>query len=129
MIILTTACSHKAIKSTESSEIEDQHKICKKYENWTKQMSANDKEARVYYIYTFKDRIVFLSPYNTLLYSRKGDVIGFQKDGIFHFHAPSKGWKKANTSNVGLIKNTYEGYDDYPDFSTYKAPPSLVVLE
>ncbi len=102
------------------------HKICNEYKDWEKQMTAYDSKERFYYIFTSKDRIVFLSPYNTLIYSREGNVIGFQRDGIFHFHKPSKGWKKIDTSSVGPIKNKYEGYEDYPDFSSYTAPPSLI---
>ncbi len=102
------------------------HEICNEYKDWEKQMTAYDSKEKFYYIFTSKDKIVFLSPYNTLIYSREGHVIGFQRDGIFHFHKPSKGWKKINIKSVGPIKNKYEGYDDYADFSSYTAPPSLV---
>ena len=103
------------------------HQICDEYKDWIKGITANDSEGRVYYSFTCKDRVVFLSPYNTLLYSRAGDVIGFQRDGIFHFHVPSKGWKKGiDISNAGLIKNQYEGYDGMPDLTEYKAPPTLI---
>ena len=104
----------------------DPHEICNEYVNWEKQMTAYDSKDRFYFIFTCKDKIVFLSPYNTLVYSREGHVIGFQRDGVFHFHEPSKGWKKADTSSVGYIKNKYEGHDDAPDFSDYSAPPSLI---
>ncbi|MCU0821764.1 MAG: hypothetical protein MUC95_04730 [Spirochaetes bacterium] len=106
---------------------DESHQICDEYKVWIKGITANDSAGRVYYSFTCKDRIVFLSPYNTLLYSRAGDVIGFQRDGIFHFHIPSKGWGKGvDISGVGLIKNQYEGHDGIPDLTKYSAPPTLV---
>ena len=121
-----TKTEKNAVKDTTENDNES-HQICNEYKNWVRQITANDSEERVYYSFTCKDRIVFLSPYNTLLYSREGNVIGFQRDGTFHFHAPSKGWKKGvNISSVGLIKNQYEGYDGIPNLKAYKTPPTLV---
>ena len=126
MLTAVSACSVTSKKQYEKYETKGIHKICNEYTNWTKRMVANDKNGKVYFAYTCKDRIVFLSPYNTLIYSRHGKVIGFHTKGVFHFHSPSKGWKNIDTSSVGNIKNMWEGKEDYPDYSTYKAPPSLV---
>lgn len=128
LIIIFAFCSgcQTGQKETDFPSSEGDHSICNTYTKWVKNIAAYDSQKNMYYAYICKDRIVFLSPYSTLLYSREGNVIGFQRDGVFHFHAPSKGWKELDTSSVGHIGNMYEGKDDCPDLSEYKAPPTSV---
>lgn len=136
--VFVSSCAHLA-QLTGSGDSEDKlsisegndpHEICNLYNDWERQITAYDGKDRVYYTFTCKDKVVFLSPYNTLIYSRDGHVIGFQRDGVFHFHPPSKGWEKGvDLSGVGPIKNRYEGEKDFPDFSSYGTPPTLVPAE
>ena len=120
------SCSVTSDKTKSDFEYRNRHEICEKYAKWIQKMIANDNKGRMYYVYTCQDRIIFLSPYNSLIYSRSGNVVGFHTKGVFHFHPPSKGWKNVDISNVGIIKNQWEAMDDTPDYSKYKAPPTSV---
>ena len=126
ILSIILSCSVTPDKTSIDHKSQNRHKICEKYVKWTQKMIATDKKGRMYQVYTCEDKIIFFSPFNSLIYSRMGNVIGFHTKGVFHFHPPSKGWKNVDISNVGIIKNQWESMVDTPDYSKYKAPPSSV---
>ncbi len=90
-------------------------------------VGARDSQNRMYTTMIKDGAVAYWSPYNNLVYSREGDVIGFKgEDKKLHFHTPSDGWAGMDLSNVGRIANTLEGTGTIPDFSTFKTPETKV---
>jgi hypothetical protein len=127
---LVTGCAirigSKTLKLSFENTLQSYDSTIQKSTIWEVKGMANDPKDIKYYIYTYDNFVIYIHPYTKLVYSHKGEVIGFvDTERIIRLHNPYKGWDNINRSPVGEIKNPYEG-KYLPDFSTYQTPKHKV---